>query len=142
MLLCFALVCFSGPLLFQANCDQTNAVTFGEYSQAWDFRNTAVGQLGVDVYSNTSKNPNFGTGPPPLNLRINQVCCTCSLCVCLSAVSVSLFMPTFYACPFQQSVSLSTVCLSCVCAWLLYAQWLSLHVCPSECLPETNLVLL
>lgn len=62
-------------LLFQANCNQTNAITFGEYSQAWDFRTTVVGQLEVDVYSNTSKDPNAGNQGPPLNLRINQVCC-------------------------------------------------------------------
>ena len=66
---------FWTAVTFQANCNQTNAVTFGEYSQAWDFRGTAVGQLEVDVYSNTSKDPNAGNQSPPLNLRINQVCC-------------------------------------------------------------------
>ncbi|KAL3145247.1 hypothetical protein ABBQ32_000991 [Trebouxia sp. C0010 RCD-2024] len=55
-----------------ANCARTNAVTFAEYSQAWDFRNTAVGRLEADIYSNTSKDQNFGSGAPPLNLRINQ----------------------------------------------------------------------
>lgn len=77
---------------FQAKCNKTNAVTFGEYSQAWDFRATAVGLLEVDVYSNTSKDPDAGNQSPPLNLRINQVCCPPSVpcVVCASTLCVLL----------------------------------------------------
>ena len=59
----------------QANCNQTSLLTFAEYSQAWDFRNTAVGQLQVDVYANSSKDPDVGNSAP-LNLRTNQVSAT------------------------------------------------------------------
>lgn len=55
----------------EANCNQASLLTFAEYSQAWDFRNTAVGQLRVDVYANSSKDPDVGNSAP-LNLRINQ----------------------------------------------------------------------
>ena len=59
-------------VLLQANCNQTSTLTFAEYSQAWDFRSSSVGQLQVDVYSNSSKDPDVGNSSP-LNLRINQV---------------------------------------------------------------------
>ncbi|KAA6409517.1 MAG: ABC transporter A family member 7, partial [Trebouxia sp. A1-2] len=55
-----------------ANCNQTSSVlTFGEYSQAWDFRNTVAGQLQVDAYYNASKDPNAGNASP-LAVRVNQ----------------------------------------------------------------------
>lgn len=47
-------------------------LTFGEYSQAWDFRNTVAGQLQVDAYYNISKDPNAGNSSP-LAVRVNQV---------------------------------------------------------------------
>lgn len=60
-------------MLLQANCNQTSSVlTFAEYSQAWDFRNTLAGQLQVDVYNNASKDPNAGNASP-LAQRVNQV---------------------------------------------------------------------
>ncbi|DBA75618.1 TPA: hypothetical protein ACH3X2_009057 [Trebouxia sp. C0005] len=56
----------------EANCNQTSSVlTFGEYSQAWDFRNTVAGQLQVDAYHNASKDPNAGNSSP-LAVRVNQ----------------------------------------------------------------------
>ncbi|KAL0046688.1 hypothetical protein WJX82_007270 [Trebouxia sp. C0006] len=56
----------------EANCNQTSSVlTFGEYSQAWDFRNSVVGQLQVDAYYNASKDPNAGNSSP-LAVRVNQ----------------------------------------------------------------------
>lgn len=59
--------------VLQANCDQnSSALSFAEYSQAWDFRNTLVGQLQVDMYNNASKDPNAGNASP-LAVRVNQV---------------------------------------------------------------------
>ena len=47
-------------------------LTFAEYSQAWDFRNTVAGQLQVDAYYNASKDPNAGNSSP-LAVHVNQV---------------------------------------------------------------------
>ena len=60
-------------MMLQARCNQTtSAATFAEYSQAWDWRSTAQGQLQVDLYSNGSKDPDAGQNAP-LGLRVNQV---------------------------------------------------------------------
>ena len=57
----------------QAHCSgPSSAVSFAEYSQAWDFRNTADGLLQVDLYSNGSKDPDAGQSAP-LGVRVNQV---------------------------------------------------------------------
>lgn len=53
-------------------------LTFAEYSQAWDFRDTVVGQLQVDAYYNASKDPNAGSSSP-LAVRVNQVGFTCAI---------------------------------------------------------------
>ena len=63
------------PLPIQARCNQTTfAATFAEYSQAWDWRSTGLGQLQVDVYNNGSKDPDAGQSAP-LGVRVNQVAC-------------------------------------------------------------------
>ena len=82
-------------------------LTFGEYSQAWDFRNTVAGQLQVDAYYNASKDPNAGNSSP-LAVRVNQVgLTTCKIshtvahgcnCVHLTAFSASLEMLIVTAC--------------------------------------------
>ena len=85
----------------QARCNQsTNAVTFASYSQAYDFKDTAVGALAVDIYTNSSKGLSGDRGPPMV-ARINEVS-TPTLCyttrlLLLFSCQMKGAMPTCHA---------------------------------------------